>query len=416
MPGSIPEIVLLAALALVCYIVAILTSHVCVRWILHEHLKAEIANPTRYVGIDGIRGFLAFGVFVHHYIIQWLELRHEHSGSPPMSFENEFGKGAVAIFFMITAFLFWGRAQAKRGLDSKPFFTSRLFRIYPLYLVFVVSLFVAVLYESTWTMFESGPALAKEFVKWMFFHMVVINRHTGYVFGGVAWTLLYEAWFYLSLPLLAIIIFHNTALWKKMLAVGIVAALFLVNHLQIAICAAFLGGILAVYWRLNERRVKLAASRTASVIALVCLACVGIFIYDPFNVLAIALLSVFFVAISSGNTLFGLLEMPAARWMGEISYSIYLIHGIVLWLFMRIIVPRLPGFHPSFAWLAAIGLLLTPILVLVTSASYLAIERPFITLGHQFSKRDWAAYSWRRIDRRGLRTFESEEGHSEVTK
>jgi peptidoglycan/LPS O-acetylase OafA/YrhL len=399
MPGSIPEVALLVALAIICYVLAILTSHVCARWILQEHLKAEIANPTRYVGIDGIRGYLAFGVFVHHYIIQWLELRHEHSGSPPMSFENELGKGAVAVFFMITAFLFWGRVQAKRGLEAKPFFTSRLFRIYPLYLVFVIVLFVAVLDQSNWTTLESVPALAKEFVKWVFFHIVMINHHPGYVFGAVAWTLLYEAWFYLSLPLLAIIVFRKTALWKKALLLGIVAALFLVNHLEIGIGAAFLGGIIAVYWRLDNQRVKLAESRTASLVALACLAAVGIFIYDPFNPLAIVLLTVFFVAISSGNTLFGLLRMPAARWMGEISYSIYLVHGIVLWLVMGIVVPHLPGFHPSFTSLMAIGIIMTPVLILVTSASYIVIERPFITRGHQLSKRGAVDRRSHRVDR-----------------
>ena len=393
MPGSIPEISLLIVFAVACYLVAILTSHICVRWILHEHVKAEIAGTTRYVGIDGIRGYLAFGVFVHHYIIQWFFMRHEHLASPPLSFENELGKGAVAVFFMITAFLFWGRAHAKRGIEPKSFFTSRLFRIYPLYLAFVLSLFAAVGYQSNWSAAEPASAIAKEFFKWVFFHMTIINRDPDKSFGGVAWTLLYEAWFYLSLPLLAVVVFRKTASWKKALSIGIVAALFLVNHLQIGVCAAFLGGITAVYWRLDRRRIKVAESRTASLIALACLAGVGLFIYDPFNPAGIALLTVFFVAISSGNTLFGLLKMPAARWMGEISYSIYLLHGIVLWVVLAIVCPHIPGFHPSYTWLAATGIVMTPIVVLVSSASYLAIERPFIAIGHQLSKRA-AAYRW----------------------
>lgn len=406
------EISLLVIVAVGCYIVAILTSHVCVRWILHEHLKAEISSTTRYVGIDGIRGYLAFGVFVHHYIIQWLYLRNEHSGSPPHNFENELGKGAVAVFFMITAFLFWGRAHAKRGMEPRAFFTSRLFRIYPLYLAFVLSLFVAVGYQSNWSAAEPASAIAKEFFKWVFFHMVIINRYPDKVFGGVAWTLLYEAWFYLSLPLLAIVVFRKTALWKKALSIGIVAALFLVNHLQIWVCAAFLGGIAAVYWRLSEERITLAKTRTASLVALACLACVGLFIYDPFNLAGIALLTVFFVAISSGNTLFGLLSMPAARWMGEISYSIYLVHGIVLWIVLAIIFPRLPGSHPSYTWLAATAIVMTPILVLVTSASYIVIERPLIAIGHQLSKRV-ARYSRSPNHERAPLTLNPQGSHSE---
>jgi peptidoglycan/LPS O-acetylase OafA/YrhL len=308
-------------------------------------------------------------------------------GSPPHNFENELGKGTVAVFFMITAFLFWERAHARRGVKVKSFFISRFFRIYPLYIAFISLLFAAVFYESGWTAHEPAWVIGKEFLKWFFFHVVVIDRHPGMIFGGVAWTLLYEAWFYLSLPLLAVVFLQKTDLWKKALAIGISAALFFLNHLEIAVCAAFLGGIVAVYWSLNEQCVKAAKSKVAALLALACVACLGLFIYDPFNAAGIALLSVFFVVISSGNTLFGLLTMPAARWMGEISYSIYLIHGVVIWLIMTDILPHLPGFHPSVTWLAVAGLVMTPLLILVTSTSYLAIERPFIAIGHRSSKR-----------------------------
>jgi peptidoglycan/LPS O-acetylase OafA/YrhL len=385
MPGMGRETLLIALVTVVLYLAALLTSHICVRWVLHEHLKTEITNRARYVGIDGIRGYLAFGVFVHHYIIDWLYLRHGRVGSPPHNFENELGKGTVAVFFMITAFLFWGRAHAKRGINVKSFFVSRLFRIYPLYLMFISSLFLAVAYESNWTAHEPASAIAKEFFKWSLFHIVIINRHPGMIFGGVAWTLLYEAWFYLSLPLLAVVFLQRADLWKKALAIGISAALFFFNHLEIAVCAAFLGGVAAVYWILDKRRVRIAESKTASLVALTCLACLGLFVYDPFNPAGIALLSVFFVVIASGNTLFGLLTMPAARWMGEISYSIYLIHGITIWLVMTQIVPRLPGFHPTIPWIVATGIIMAPIVVLSTSASYLAIERPFMAIGHRSS-------------------------------
>jgi peptidoglycan/LPS O-acetylase OafA/YrhL len=288
---------------------------------------------------------------------------------------------------MITAFLFWGRAHAKGGIEPKSFFASRVFRIYPLYLVFISLLFVAVAYDSNWTALEPASTIAKECVKWALFRTVIINRDTAVRFGAVAWTLLYEAWFYLSLPLLAFVFLQKNGLWKKALAIVVVVALLFVDHLQIAICAAFLGGIVAVYWRVDGRRIQVAGSKTASLVALACLACVGLFIYDPFNPAAIALLTVFFVVIASGNTLFGLLGLPAARWLGEISYSIYLLHGIVLWLIMREILPRLPGFHPTYAWLIVTGLVMAPIVVLVTSISYLVIERPFIAIGHRFSKR-----------------------------
>jgi peptidoglycan/LPS O-acetylase OafA/YrhL len=378
------DTLLLALIAIMCYVLALLTSSLCVRWVLKEELRSEINSSARYATIDGIRGFLAFGVFVHHYMITWVGLRYGLCCAPQHNFENELGKGSVAIFFMITAFLFWGRTCAKRGLEIKKFFISRVFRIYPLYLVFVSLLFVAVAYEGNWTAAEPTSAIAKEAVKWFFFHTPIINRQ-GMAFGGVAWTLLYEAWFYLSLPLLAIVFLQEKAFWKKALAAGAAAGLFVINHLSFATTCAFLGGIVAVYWTLDVQRAKLARSKTATWIAVACLACLGLFVYDPFNAAGIALLTVFFVVISSGNSLFGLLSLPGARWMGEISYSIYLGHGIVLWLVMNVLA-RIPGFHPSVLWLAGVGIAVTPLIVLLTSVSYIFIERPCIAMGHQFGK------------------------------
>jgi peptidoglycan/LPS O-acetylase OafA/YrhL len=378
------DTLLLTLIAIVCYLLALLTSSLCVKWVLKEELRSEINSSARYATIDGIRGFLAFGVFVHHYWITWVGLRYGLCCAPQHNFENELGKGSVAIFFMITAFLFWGRTCAKRGLEIEKFFISRVFRIYPLYLVFVSLLFVAVAYEGNWTAEEPTSAIAKEAVKWFFFHTPIINRQ-GMIFGGVAWTLLYEAWFYLSLPLLAIVFLQEKAFWKKALAAGAAAGLFVINHLSFATACAFLGGIVAVYWTLDAQRAKLARSQTATWIALACLACLGLFVYDPFNAAGIALLTVFFVVISSGNSLFGLLSLPGARWMGEISYSIYLGHGIVLWLVMSVLA-RIPEFHPSVLWLAGVGIALTPLIVLLTSVSYIFIERPCIAMGHQFGK------------------------------
>ena len=408
------DTLLLALIAIVCYLLALLTSSLWVRWVLNREWWSEVNSSARYASIDGIRGFLAFGVFVHHYVLMWLTIRHGSWRPAPHNFENEIGRGSVAIFFMITAFLFWGRAHAKRGLELKKFFISRLFRIYPLYLLLVAMLFLAVAYESNWTAREPASAIVKEAVKWCVFHMPIINQHPDMIFGGGTWTLLYEAWFYVSLPLLAIIFFQEKALWKKALAAAAAAALFAVNHLSFSFASAFLGGIVAVYWSRDLKRVQLARGKAAAWVALVCLACVGLFVYNPFSVAGIALLTVFFVVIASGNTLFGLLTLPGARWMGEISYSVYLGHGIVLWFITDEVLTRIPNFHPSALWLAGAGIVMTPLIILLTSASFMLIERPFIAMGHRYgSVQLWVNHRqvwgevWRKMGRVRSHSFQT---------
>ncbi len=387
------ETLVVILIAVACYLVAFLTSYAIVRWILPQRLRPESDHGHRYVAIDGIRGYLAFSVYVHHCIVTSIYLRTNRWAGPPYKFENELGMTAVAVFFMITAFLFWGRAHARRELDWQKFFISRLFRIYPLYLLVFSAVLLAVMYKSDWTTVEPIRRIVKEVAKWIFLQSPDVNGYfkTWIIVAGVTWTLVYEAWFYLSLPFLVGTFLQKNALWKKAIALGIVVGWFALNHLRIGVTATFLGGILAVYWCTNDRRVKLARSTTATIVGLSCVATVFVFLSNPFNAIGIALLSVFFVTIASGNTIFGILRASSSRWLGEISYSMYLCHGLILWIIVQNILPRFRAFHPSTAWFALWAIGITPILVLFCSASYLFVEMPLIAIGHRMAKRGSAA-------------------------
>lgn len=371
------------------YAVALLVSYTFVRWILPENLKRPLGSEGRYVAIDGIRGYLAFGVYLHHCLATWIFLPEQQWLPLPRNFENQMGATSVAIFFMITAFLFWGRVQASRDLDWRNFFVTRLFRIFPLYLFVLVLICAVVAYESHWAATESVSAISKEVSKWLLFRSPDINHsyRTTLIVKGVTWTLLYEAWFYLSLPLLALVFLRKRAIWLKLLALGIVVFLALVNHIDGWIAATFLGGVFAVYWRMDEKRIKLAQTKWAAFVALACLCAVVLLLYKPFNVAGIALLSVFFAVIASGNTMFGLLKMRSALWLGEISYSIYLCHGLILWAVMQKIVPRMSGYDHSTKWFVASAIGIAPVVVLLCSASYLLVEKPLIGIGRRLSKR-----------------------------
>jgi peptidoglycan/LPS O-acetylase OafA/YrhL len=383
------ETLIFALVACACYAMAFLTSHLLIHWVLPGHMKSRLGSEVRFVAIDGIRGYLAFGVYVHHCLMTWLFLRAGHWAFAPHAFENELGQGAVAVFFMITAFLFWGRAQAKRGIEVKAFFVNRLFRIYPLYTFVVFLICIGVAFKSHWTAHQPVSAMIATVVKWMFFRDPNINMFTGttLIIAGVNWTLLYEAWFYLSLPLFVVAILQKHALWIRILALAVVAVLFKLNHIEFAIASAFLGGVVAVYWKLDPTRVKLAQSKLAAGVAIICIACVILIFYAPFNAVALLLLTVFFLVISSGNTLFGALKTPAALWLGEISYSIYLCHGFILWVVAQNILPRFSFFHPTTFSLAVTAVCLTPVVILACTGTYLMIERPLIAKGHAISKR-----------------------------
>jgi peptidoglycan/LPS O-acetylase OafA/YrhL len=96
-----------------------------------------IANPgARDLELDGLRGFLAFFVFVHHSAVTWRYLQGDGWTEPPSRLFGQLGSASVALFFMVTAYLFWGRVLDRRGgLDWNGFWIGRLFRIYPAFLL-----------------------------------------------------------------------------------------------------------------------------------------------------------------------------------------------------------------------------------------------------------------------------------------
>lgn len=58
-------------------------------------------------------GYLAFGVFIHHTAITWVFLHTGAFAALDSGFYAQIGLASVALFFMITAFLFWGRLLEK---------------------------------------------------------------------------------------------------------------------------------------------------------------------------------------------------------------------------------------------------------------------------------------------------------------
>ena len=92
------------------------------------------------------------------------------------------------------------------------------------------------------------------------------------------------------------------------------------------------------------------------------------------------LLSIAFVLISAGNMLYGTFSSNLSRLLGEISFSIYLLHGIFLYvMFTLLIVPSgAKLLSPVQYCLVIAGM--TPVLILTCYVTYTRIERPGVML------------------------------------
>ena len=359
-------------------------------------LTRRNGNPPalgRFASIDGLRGYLAFFVFMHHSCIWFYFLKMGQWQVPPSNVYTNFGQSSVSLFFMITGFLFYSKlidGRAKR-INWRALYVSRVFRLAPLYVFVVALMFAVVAILSGGRMVGSVPALFLQLVRWLSFAILGqpdINGigHTFTIVAGVTWSLAYEWFFYLSLPILALSVSLKPP--GVYLALGAVALVALsLWHTNYLILATFAGGILAA-WLVRMDRFRVFAEKNfASFIVVGCLFTVVVFSGESYGIRPLLLLTTAFVLIAGGNTLFGLLVHPVSKTLGEMAYSIYLLHGMLLFVTFNFVIGlnKATAFSPLMHWLAVLAI--TPVLILASYATFLLIEKP----GMRYSRvvNDW---------------------------
>ena len=116
---------------------------------------------------------------------------------------------------------------------------------------------------------------------------------------------------------------------------------------------------------------------TAIVFALLAASALG-----PRNLWGLAISAVTFLCFVFGNDLGRLLTIPGAKVLGTISYSIYLLHGIILHIFLRVVNHFYPiasmGSSSYWVLITVCGILI----VLCSAFTYRFVEHPFIELSH----------------------------------
>jgi peptidoglycan/LPS O-acetylase OafA/YrhL len=342
-------------------------------------------TATRYETIDGLRGFLAIGVFIHHTTIWHQYLQKGIWNVPKSHLYTLLGQGSVSLFFMITSFLFVSKIlNAKDGqFNLKHFFISRLYRLTPLYLFTIITLIVIVMSVTNWQLNVSWLTFLHSIISWALFSIFgnpSINNSdfTTFVNAGVVWSLPYEWLFYFFMPILYMLV------WRKkisiifiLLSVGFLTFFFIKYgfiwyHLLCFVSGA-IGPILInffpIYKKLNRY--------LASVIIFVCLFFIGKF-DTSHKLVCIILLAIVFTLIAVGNDMFGLLKNASLKLLGEICYSTYLLHGIILFVLFHFILKEGNIKQYSSLQYCSLIFLVTPLVVVVSYFAFKFIEEPFM--------------------------------------
>lgn len=346
-------------------------------------------ETNRMASIDGLRGLLALSVFIHHIYLWQLFLSDGNWRLADNNVVNHLGQSSVALFFMITAYLFTAKAIRARlaGFSWPAYFRGRFFRLFPLYFFSVLlGIMLTLLYygsdEDFWIMaFHDLP-------RWLTFTIFGIpdtaqGGMSGIIHASVYWSLHYEWLFYLFLPFLILLFSpRQTRIWP--LVVGAVfISLFAIFHGFILFhLLSFVGGVLAAI--IENFQVKKIKFNSPGMTLIVLLTLTFTFRFLPSgSLLSLIPLSLVFICIANGNTLGGFLRFRPVRLAGEISYSLYLLHLPLLFMAFRIYSGYFAGNNFAF-WLilslATIGLMI------FSFFTFTFIEKPFIRLGKRISE------------------------------
>lgn len=333
--------------------------------------------------LDALRGILATAVVCLHFVLTYRLKAEGQWREPDSDLLYNMGVVPVSLFFMITGYLFFGKVY-RRTPDWGELLRSRVLRVMPLYLcvVAVVVLFTLI---RTHFVIADGQHFMLELLSWELFSGFSLNglEESGWMTAGAHWTLRYEALFYLALPIIAALFnrrgFGLPLLVSALLVGGLVAAGYHYHVLGARFGLLFLLGFLPVFVKVH-RPALLARLRTPLVAAL-SLALVGYAMTQPdYNLKQMLALALPFAAMAAGNDLFGLLRSRGLKVLGEISYSLYLTHGLLLYGLFTLLNLG------SVETLGTLGFmaLLPPVLVLaclLSMLSYRWIERPLMHLG-----------------------------------
>jgi peptidoglycan/LPS O-acetylase OafA/YrhL len=352
--------------------------------------------------LDSIRGLAAFAVLLHHcflvlpdiiaktYIvplIKWTPLRVIMVGRP-----------AVIIFFVLSGFALGLSLLNSKNVSYKNFMIRRVCRIYPPYLAAILFSVLAYFLVQPHIMTDLEPWIVKNWSDGagsniVAGHVLMINRPQDASLNGVVWSLAYEMRISLLFPLLFIIArlaglrvflgltlgftlliegalsyfqidhapFHNTG-WLDGVLSTLHFVVFFAGGLVMAMHMELIGQITAKLTWYSALLLWLVAGATLT----------------SYNDFIGGLGAVLIIGLSLGSMrVQNLLHLTPLKWLGKVSYSLYLFHLPILLAATHLFYGKVP----ILAYLVPASVLS----LVVAWLAYRFIEEPSINMGRALS-------------------------------
>ena len=353
--------------------------------------------------LEGLRGVLALSVAAHHACCWYYFAKTGNWSTGRSVIFDRLADFGVIQFFYLSGFLFWRKLIRRGRVEAGRFYLSRFARIGPVYYVAIAAAILLGFLVAD-TRLQAAPAgVLASLLPWLLFSLggrpAVDNIDLARITCGVTWTLALEWLFYLSLPFLG---WFSRRAWRLAVFAVAFGVLFLAGqHLRsatgdgqplhevgewLAVYAKFMligfgGGMLvaALEPRLSEWLRPLLRWRNWIVPALY----IAYLTIPGIAAAGQVLLLAAFALVVEGADVFGFLVRRTTRFLGAISYPVYLVHGMVYFTAMRVLcggqtLSLLPYIGRAAICLATI--------LFAASVIHLLVERPTMKLSERLTR------------------------------
>ncbi|RYF40526.1 MAG: acyltransferase, partial [Cytophagaceae bacterium] len=356
-------------------VIFILLRSVPALWQLTVGAEDNRRNHT----MDGVRGLLSLWVLTHHLLVistpAALPLKPlAPSGAVEMLMGSSF---FTAPFYALTGMLFGGALLVSGGkLNTWQFLRRRLFRLLPVYILSIGMVIFFAFYMTSFKLNISLFKMAKEIGRWSsfgFLKMYDINSAPVASWHGMLWTLPFEICFYLALPVFAFA--QRKLRTPAILVIGLLA--MGAFNWQFLFFATGVVAAAALSWRHRWNSVVWTVLSIAALFGL------GLTASLRSPALQAVLLIPILVAAAKQIRLFFLFRGKPIRFIGEISYSIYILHFPILSITFDIFINREHFSSLEMPVRLALLCVIGVMIICLSATSYVFVERPLIALSRR---------------------------------
>lgn len=366
--------------------------------------------------LDGLRFIAFFLVFIHHFPTG---SGHFAPGTIPFFITqkaNLYGWIGVDIFLCLSSFLLTSllimEHQNTGSISIKQFFIRRALRIWPLYYLIILLGFVIFpcLKFLSPAFHTAGHGLL---VKQHLFPYSLFMGNFSYAYFtnsltapiGALWTVSLEEQFYVLWPILLFILLPRDKKWFFITLVSItvfslVVRLYILRNsipyptvwvFTLARLDPFALGAILSYVYLNPKfkpRPFIALCLAVILFKLVICCSTGIGAKNTFwQLLAVDLAGCLLIYSALYSSRLGkILSIKSLRWLGKISFGLYMFHMIVIAAIVQHVIPYYKQLFESslFIWALTFVAVLF-ITILCATLSYYGFEKHFLKLKHRYT-------------------------------